>query len=171
MLNVGKPPPLTARLRFVTTSTSFISRLIRFDTHGSVSHVEAVMPDGSIIASLMGSGVQRLAGDYCQTNTMQIIVDLHMTWEMYAAWQHFLESRIGWPYDWKDFWGLVADFDEHSQGCLICSALQVDALRHCLYFPRPLAQKYHFVTPVVLLMMLQALPLSECIVHEPEYSA
>jgi hypothetical protein len=44
-----------------------------------------------------------------------------MKWDMYAAWQHFLESRIGWPYDWKDFWGLATHLDTHEQGYRIHS--------------------------------------------------
>jgi hypothetical protein len=50
-LIVPIPPPNTARLRFVTTKRNFIGRLIRIrESEGAVSHVEAVMADGSILA-------------------------------------------------------------------------------------------------------------------------
>jgi len=96
---IVSPPPLNvARLRFVTTKESLLSRLIRFDTTGAVSHVEAVMHDGTIIASHIGTGVAGFPIDYDTTSTLQIIVDLPMA-DMAGKWGNFLKSRIGWPYD------------------------------------------------------------------------
>jgi len=63
---------------------------------------------------------------------------------------------------------LCARFNLHERGALICSALQVDALRHCGFFPVPLAQKYHQISPVVLLLMLQAQSRGRVFIHPPE---
>ncbi|MGH6846753.1 MAG: hypothetical protein ACREC0_04725 [Methylocella sp.] len=131
-----------------------------------MSHVEAVMYDGTIIASHFGTGVARCPIDYDTTSTLQIIVDLPMPGGVYDKWVAFLGARIGWPYDSPAIVGFAIHFNEHEQGALICSALQVDALRHCGWFPVPLAEKYHQVSPVVLLLMLQADPRS--IVHPEE---
>ncbi|MEJ0092490.1 MAG: hypothetical protein WDN46_14350 [Methylocella sp.] len=60
----------------MTTKDDFFSRLIRFDNMAAVSHVEAVMADGTIIAALTQGGVQRLPGDYAPEDTLQIFVDL-----------------------------------------------------------------------------------------------
>jgi|HubBroStandDraft_6_1064221.scaffolds.fasta_scaffold25711_3 hypothetical protein len=163
---IVSPPPLNvARLRFVTTKESLLSRLIRFDTTGAVSHVEAVMHDGTIIASHIGTGVAGFPIDYDTTSTLQIIVDLPMA-DMAGKWGNFLKSRIGWPYDIPACLGFAVHLNEHEQGALICSALQVDALRHCGWFPVPLASRYHQISPVVLLLMLQADPRS--VIHATE---
>ena len=163
---IVSPPPLNvARLRFVTEKDSLLSRLIRFGTTGAVSHVEAVMRDGTIIASHIETGVARFPIDYDTTSTLQIVVDLPMA-DMTGKWEDFLKSRIGWPYDTPACLGFAIHFDEHEQGALICSALQVDALRHCGWFPVPLASRYHQISPVVLLLMLQADP--RCVIHATE---
>jgi hypothetical protein len=165
-LIVSAPPSGVARLRFVTTKESLLSKAIRFNTTGSVSHVEAVMCDGTIITSLIGTGVARCPIDYDTSSTLQIMVDLTMPGGVYDKWVAFLEARIGWPYDTPAIVGFAVHLNEHEQGALICSALQVDALRHCGWFAVPLAQKYHQISPVVLLMMLQADPRN--IVHPRE---
>jgi len=164
-LNVSPPPLNVARLRFVTEKDSVVSELIRLDTTGAVSHVEAVMHDGTIIASHIGTGVAGFPIDYDTTSTLQIIVDLPMA-DMTGKWEDFLKSRIGWPYDTPAILGFAVHFNEHEQGALICSALQVDALRHCGWFAVPLAYRYHQISPVVLLLMLQADPRS--VIHSTE---
>lgn len=98
-LIVSAPPANTARLRFVTTANDFGAELIRFDTRGAVSHVEAVMADGSIIGSYANIGVTRQPNNFDCTSTMQIFVDLKMPEPTYKVWSEFLADRIGWPYD------------------------------------------------------------------------
>ncbi len=165
-LVVTTPPQNKARLRFVTGKDSLLSRLIRFGTTGAVSHVEAVMHDGTIVASHIETGVARFPIDYDATSTLQIVVDLAMEDDMVDKWENFLESRVGWPYDVAAIVGFATHFNEHEQGALICSALQVDALRHCGWFPVPLADQYHQISPVVLLLMLQGDPRS--VIHATE---
>jgi hypothetical protein len=168
LLPVIAPPPCTALLRFVTTKDSPLSEAIRFDEAGSVSHVEAVMQSGNIIASLIGEGVQEHPGDYDKTSTMQIFVGIPMLPPQYGKWQDFLVSKIGSPYDNLAIAAFATRFNLHERGALICSALQVDALRHCGFFPVPLAQKYHQISPVVLLLMLQAQSRGRVFIHPPE---
>ncbi|MGB6176249.1 MAG: hypothetical protein WBF43_07910 [Methylocella sp.] len=130
-----------------------------------MSHVEAVMHNGTIVASHIGTGVAGFPIDYDTTSTLQIIVDLPLA-DMTGKWEDFLKSRIGWPYDTPAILGFAVHFNEHELGALICSALQVDALRHCGWFPVPLASRYHQISPVVLLLMLQADPRS--VIHATE---
>jgi hypothetical protein len=165
-LVVPVPPPGIARLRFVTTAESMLSKLIRFDTSGAVSHVEAVMTDGTIIASHLDTGVARFPIDYDTSSTLQIIVDLKMPLLEFSSWSNFLISCIGRPYDKAAILDFISHFNAHEKNALICSALQVDALRHCGWFPVPLAQRYHQISPVVLLLMLQADPRS--VIHAAE---
>jgi len=75
--------------------------------------------------------------------------------------------RVGEPFDTRGVLGMALPFDFHQVGALFCAAIAVGALRHCRRFPRELSLKFHRVTPVVLLMMLQAQPLLTVTIHDP----
>jgi hypothetical protein len=171
-LAIPTPPLNTARLRFVTTKRSFTGLLIRLrETEGPVSHVESVMEDGSIIGAYSPGGVLRQPNDFDKTSTLQIFVDLPMTAEMYAHWKEGLEYRVDkkWQYDQKAIFGFILfDGKLHDARKVICSALQVDILSHghCKWWTRPLAEKYHSIDPLTLLLMCQA--DERTIIHPPE---
>lgn len=167
-LVVTAPEPCTARIRFVASQDAF-SRLIRLDNVAPVSHTEAVLPDG-IYAALTAGGVKRLPYDYAPKDTLQIFVDIPMAPGMYATWRSFLQSRVGWKYDTA----AIAGFIFHNAGLhdprkLICSAYMTDALRHCGFWAKPLAAKYHSIDPVTVLLMLQS--DARTIVRATEYAA
>lgn len=170
-LIVAKPPTNTARLRFVTGNDVF-SRLIRLnDEEAPVSHVEAVMSDGTIIAALIGEGVVRKPGDYCQTNTYQRFIDLPMTADMYGHWVAGLQYRLGEKYDNMAILGYVFhNVSLHDPRKLICSALQVDVLGdgHSKWCDRRLSQKYHAIDPATLQLMLEMDARTIC--HEGEFA-
>lgn len=170
-MTMNSPPPLSARLVFMATAESWLSRAIMFDEMGAVSHVAAMMDDGLFVSSNQGQGVRRTRQlDELNGVTMQITVDMPMIWHQYESWRDFLYSKVGEPFDSAAIIGIATRFDLHTQNSLICSALQVDSLRHCGYFARPLAQKYHMISPVVLLLMLQAQQLSTGVtIHDPVY--
>lgn len=156
-----------AHLVFMTTE-GFLSKLIRFDEEGAVSHVCAVLDDGSAVSADLGVGVKRESAiDAMAGATMQITVDIQMTSEQYAAWHDYLERRVGEPFDLRGVIGIAMHMSLHTIGAAYCASLQVGALRHCQFFPRVLAQRFHLVSPVVLLLMLQARSLSSVIIHEP----
>jgi hypothetical protein len=171
-LAIPTPPLNTARLRFVTTKRNVTGFLIRLrETEGPVSHVEAIMEDGSIIGAYSPGGVLRQPNDFDKTSTLQIFVDLPMTAEMYAHWKEGLEYRIEqkWQYDQKAIFGFILfDGKLHDAHKVICSALQVDMLSHghCKWWTRALAQKYHSIDPLTLLLMCQA--DERTIIHPPE---
>ena len=164
------PPPLTARLVFMATPESWLSRVVMFDTEGAVSHVAAMMDDGLFMSANYGQGVRRTRDiDELAGVKMQISVDLPMPWPQYAKWRDYLYSQNGKPFDTEALAGNALHWDISTRGALYCAQLQTAALRYCDYFARPLAQKWHMITPVVLLLMLQAQPLSTgVVVHEAE---
>jgi len=169
---INPPPPLTARLVFMATPESWLSRAVMFDTEGAVSHVAAMMDDGLFMSANYGQGVRRTRDqDELAGVKMQISVDIPMPWQQYSKWRDYLYSQNAKPFDTEALAGIALHWDIHTQGALYCAQLQVSALRFCDYFARPLAQKWHMITPVVLLLMLQALPLnSHVIVHDPVYA-
>lgn len=165
-LIVPKPPSGVARLRFVQTKGSWLSTLIDWRTMAQVSHVEAVMPDGSIIAALMGEGVVRKPGDYDTTSTSQILVDVAMSAHALSLWKCYLESRIGRPYDFDAIMGIALHLNWRQRRGFICSMLQTLALRWACVFPVPLSEPAHEVTPRDLLLVLSAHPAA--IIHPKE---
>ena len=167
-LIVPLPPPHTARLRF-TTDQSWTGKLIRFDTSGAVSHVEAVMADGSIIGSYLWQGVARKANDYDTTANVQIFVDCPMSATEYDNWVGALEAAIGSPYDVKAIIGFATHFNLHAKNALICSALALNVLNIGWWRGKTFSLAYEDVSPVILLLMLQADP--RAIVHPAEFIA
>ena len=169
-LTINPPPPLTARLVFMATDASWLSRAVMFDEMGSVSHVAAMMDDGLFMSANYGQGVRRTRDqDELAGVTMAITADIQMKQPQYDDWRDFLYSKNGDAFDTEALIGIALHWDLHTKKALYCAELQTAALRHCMYFPRPLAQKYHMITPVVLLLMLQAQPLSGVTVNEAVY--
>jgi len=157
-LKVPIPPPGVARLRFVQTRGNWLSKLIDWRTMGKVSHVEAVMPDGSIIAALIGEGVVRKPGDYDTTSTSQIFVDVAMSSHALDLWTKYLESRLGRPYDMDAIVGIALHLNWHQRLGFICSMLLTLSLRKSCTFPVPLSEPAHEVTPRDLLLILSGHP-------------
>jgi hypothetical protein len=158
MLLVPVPPADVIRLRFTDSSRGIFGKLIRWQTLGHVSHVEAVLPDGTIIAALAGIGVSELPCDYDQTSTSQTFVDIPSTEDQVFRWVKYLHSRRGRPYDWEAIAGLALHTGWRMKGGLICSMLQTLALREAGVFPRPLSEPAHEITPRDLLLILSAYP-------------
>ena len=116
------------------------------------------MRDGTIIASLIGKGVVRFAGDYDTTSTSQIFVDVAMSDHQLDVWEKYLKSRLGRPYDMSAIYGIALHIDWRHPGGFICSMLQTLALRVAGVFPRPLSETAHKITPRDLLLILSAHP-------------
>jgi hypothetical protein len=165
-LIIMPPPPGFARLRFVARKGNWLSALINWREMSHVSHVEAVMPDGSIIAALIGEGVVRKPNDYDKTSTMQIIVDVEMSDFALHDWQKYLESRLGRPYDLTAIIGIAFHVDRRRRGSFFCSMVQTLALRASGTFAKPLSEPAHEIMPRDLLLMLSAHPSAA--VHEKE---
>ena len=167
-LIVPVPPKNTARIRFVDGGTN-LSKQIENKTGAPISHAEAVMQDGTIVAALVDSGVQRYANDYDKTSPMQIFIDVHMPEEMYARWSDYLWGQVGSPYDQACLEGYALGFDWHTAGAWICSAIQVSGFRHCKFFENHFSLKYHQITPAILLTIMQSQPSDRVKIHTPEY--
>src|SRR3990167_2824552 len=89
------------QLRFVTTDTSSISRMIQFSQYGFwASHVEAVMPDGALLGAHVEDGVQSRPSTYdTKQFTRQLFVELPADDAMTETFHKFLKEQIGKPYD------------------------------------------------------------------------
>jgi hypothetical protein len=148
-------------LRFVTCSDA-VSAGIRFGEYGFwASHVEAVMPDGSLLGAHYDGGVQsRLKGYDAATIQREEIVSLPCADAVEQKFLDFLCGQIGKPYDLEAIVGLVAQRDWRSPDSWFCSELQAAALEESGYM-LPLAADVAKITPRDLLLIVSArIPLA-----------
>ena len=171
-LPIKPPPPGHFRLRFVASRGNWMSWAIRAwttdDSAESVSHVEAVMPDGSTIGAY-AEGVARHWPGSDTTSTMQRHVDIPDALFDRAKAVRYLESRIGQPYDFRGILGEAVHRDIHMPGAKYCSALQTLACSHWyggLF--APLARPAHEIDPEMLLTLCSS--HAGVIVGKPEFS-
>jgi hypothetical protein len=124
--------PIT--LRFVS-SNDLVSRVIRGAELGfHYQHVEAKLPDGTLLGAHINGGVLARPAGYDTTYDEDLYVEVPCSSEQAAAFEAFLWSQVGKPYD-------VVALAEMADGALtgeapdwpnsqswICSALQTAAL-------------------------------------------
>ena len=121
-------------LRFVSSS-DLVSRIIRGAELGfAYQHVEAKMPDGTLLGAHLDGGVQARAANYDTAYAADLYVDVPCSADQEAAFETFLRAQVGKPYD-------VVAIAEMADGVVsgeapnwpqspswICSALQTAAL-------------------------------------------
>ena len=153
------------KLQFVR-SNNIVSDFIAWYSHGLYSHVDAVMPDGSLLGARLDSfkidgkeirpGVQIRPANY-ETWSRICQVDLTpKTQEQPAEWEAWLRSKVGYGYDEKAIWGFLFDENKTQADSYMCSELQTAALIACGYLPNTLTNPTYKVTPDDLLFLLSA---------------
>jgi hypothetical protein len=125
------------RLRFVAGDDLF-SRIIRGAQLGfSLTHVEAVTPEGTLLGAHTDGGVQNRTPGYDEGRwTKQLFVDLPATTAQAHAFYSFLIGQVGKAYDMdalaemaEGVLGIpLPDAPAHLATAWICSALQTAAL-------------------------------------------
>jgi hypothetical protein len=154
--------PSSMRWQFVLGNDVF-SRAIAWygEGYGGFSHVDAIMPDGSLLGARDDSvggkppGVQIRPPEYAKW-TRRAIVQLPCSAADASLWQGWLRSQIGSPYDKPAILGFLIGKDDHHKGYWICSALQTGALEEVKRIPRLIVPPNQ-VTPNTLLVVLSAL--------------
>ena len=92
---------MSITLRFVSSS-DIVSRIIRGGELGFLyQHVEARMPDGTLLGAHADGGVQARAADYDKTYIQDLYVTVPCQPDAVATFHDFLRSQIGKPYDMK----------------------------------------------------------------------
>lgn len=138
------------------------SDLIAWFSAGTFSHVDAVMPDGSLLGAFeravsgYRSGVQIRRPGYINL-AAQVRVDIEVTQDQRDQWEAFLRAQIGKAYDWGAIEGFVTGRYSPKSGQWICSAVQTAGVE----VPKIIRQLFlepSKITPVALLLVLSALP-------------
>jgi hypothetical protein len=149
------------RLQFVC-GKAVSSRFIAWygNGYGGYSHVDAVLPDGSLLGARddaigkVPAGVQ-IRPPYYESWLRRTVVSIPTTEAEATLWETYLKSEIGAPYDQQAIWGFILGRKDHGTGRWICSALQTNALCRLgklFSFPVPDSQ----VTPDALFLLVTA---------------
>jgi uncharacterized protein YycO len=148
------------RLQFVR-GMGISSSAISWFSAGHFSHVDAILPNGSLLGSrsdqigLIPPGVQ-IRPPYYEKWKERVVMVLPQSSGYDEAFIAFLHSQLGKPYDKTAIWGFVAGRDWREDDSWFCSELLSAALeisRACpvLYAPR------NKVTPAALATVMSAL--------------
>lgn len=136
-------------------SRGLSSAAIEWFGHGWCSHVDAVLPDGTLLGARLDGGVAiRPAGYYPFTRTQRVVLPAPP--EMVDAFHAFLRAQLGKPYDSLGIAAFVAGRDWRDPSRWFCSELACAALETCGYFAYPLATPSNRITPPDLLLACSA---------------
>jgi hypothetical protein len=136
------------------------SGAIAWFSQGHFSHVDAVLPDGSLLGARsdrikgIDPGVQVRPPNY-EKWLKRTQFTIPCTLSQYLDWLDFLYEQLHRPYDKKAIWAFATGRDWREEDSWICSELQCAALEvakivPCLYLA---ANK---VTPVMCAMVASA---------------
>lgn len=142
-------------LRFVTCDDP-ISYGIRAAEYGFwASHVEALMPDDTLLGAHAKGGVLARPRDYDKGQfARELFVTIPVEDPAVELFHAFLKAQLGKPYDMEAILAFVARRDWQDQGAWFCSELQAAALAACGWFASPLATEFNHITPRDLLLIV-----------------
>ena len=142
-------------LRFVSGADA-LSAAIRAGEYGFwANHVEALMPEGTLLGAHVDGGVQARPRGYDKASTLrEVYLDLPAPDAQADAFHAFLRAQLGKPYDITAIAALVAERDWTTPDAWFCSELQAAALRAAGWFASDLATAFAKITPRDLLLIL-----------------
>lgn len=116
------------KLQFVCEA-SLSSEAIAWFSQGHFSHVDAILPDGTLLGARNDkvggkpSGVQIRPQGYANFST-KVVMSIPAVPSQEALFYAFLTAQVGKPYDTKAIWAFVANRDWRQTDSWICSELQ-----------------------------------------------
>lgn len=128
------------------------SEAIKIFSRGWCSHVDAVLPDGTLLGARL-DGVKIRAPGYATFARVER-VSLAASAEQETAFLAFLHDQVGKPYDKFAICAFPFQRDWREPGAWFCSELQAAALEACGFFGRPLSVPANEVTPRDLLLVI-----------------
>lgn len=143
-------------LQFVAMSDPG-SEAIRLFERGWPSHVDAVLPDGSLLGARSDGiggqlpGVRIRPANY-ETFDQRLVVSLACEPAIEGAFLAFLRAQLGKPYDKLAIAAFAVGRDWRERDAWFCSELIAAALEACGWFPKPLANAANEITPRDLLL-------------------
>ena len=142
-------------LQFAQGSDLFAKTIEWYGGGPLYSHVDTVLPDGSLLGARVDGGVQVRPAGYLGAETV-LRVEIPVGDPMTDAYYNGVKAEIGKPYDVNGILGFVAGRDWRSPESWFCSELVAAKLEGCGYWPFPLASPSNKVTPPNLILVLSA---------------
>jgi hypothetical protein len=140
---------------------SLSSEAIRMFEHGPWSHVDAVMPEGSLLGARaehingIPSGVQIRPSDYLPFSVKKI-VSLEVPQDVADKFYALATSQIGKPYDFEALAGVFIGRNWRDEGSWDCSEVMAWCLESSVLH-HPLAVPCNRVTPDDFYLVLSVL--------------
>lgn len=145
-------------LQFVR-GDDFGAKAIMWFSHAPYSHVDTVLPDGSLYGARSDSvggqppGVQGRDPSYVSgQSVLRILVSMPPAME--AKYFDFILAQKGKPYDKTAIWGFGFNRDWRETDSWFCSELVAAGLEACDYFGHPIALDANKITPADLILAL-----------------
>lgn len=142
-------------VQFVSTA-DISSELIEWYGHGLFSHVDCVLPDGSLLGARQDEGVQIRPPDY-EKFDRKLAVQLPCPMAVSDKFYEFIKAQVGKPYDMTAIAGFASGRDWRTPDSWFCSELAAAALEQSGYFAGKLSTPANKVTPDDLLLVLSAM--------------
>lgn len=147
-------------LQFVE-GTGLGSGMIKWFGHGSYSHVDCVLPDGTLLGSrsdvMSGApaGVQIRPAGYVNKDDVRRIT-LPATDAQESTFYSFMRSQIGKPYNKLGIFAFAVNAEWSTVGAWFCSQVVTRALQECGWL-RELTEPPNKIDPDDLLLIISAL--------------
>lgn len=128
------------------------SEAIEWFEHGGFSHVDTVMPDGTLLGARsdviggMPAGVQIRPADYLGSEYVYRVT-LPTTPEQDIDYYEFLKQQLGKPYDKEGIVGFIVGREWRDDSAWFCSELAMAALEQSAFLKWPLADHANKITP------------------------
>lgn len=147
------------RLQF-SAYPGIVSRAIRWLTHSWCSHVDIVMPDGSLLGAHLQTGVLVRPAGYAPF-TQARILGLPAGKTTTDHFYDFSLSQVGKPYDLTAILAFVANREWQTPDRWFCSELIAAALSEAKFFTHPLATAANLISPADLYLVCSAFSPAE----------
>lgn len=137
------------------------SGMIKWFGHGAFSHVDAVLPDGTLLGARnddidgVPAGVQIRPASYVARETVRR-VELPATDEQAAAFYQFMREQIGKPYNRVGIAAFMVNASWSSVGAWFCSQVVTAALQAAGWL-RELSEPPNKIDPDDLYLVISAL--------------
>lgn len=129
------------------------AELIEWFSAGDFSHVDIVMPDGSLLGARLDGGVRIRSANY-QTFHKRAVAVLDRGQSVSDAFIAAAVSQIGKPYDKTAIIGFAAGRDWREDDSWFCSELAAWALEQANTFPHAFYAPASKITPNGLLLAI-----------------
>lgn len=126
------------------------AKAIQVFQRGWPSHVDAVLPDGSLLGARLAGGVQIRQPGYAPFTRTQLVT-LDAAADRFHGWLH---QQIGKPYDSLAIAAFAVERDWRRPDSYFCSELIACGLEVGGFFPRPLSNTANEITPRDLLLIV-----------------